>query len=1021
MVVRKTADPQYDARADTAQVDIDRALQRLIARRTGGDMHARVMSAAHEAATSPFNERREPTPAQADAGRYFKGRVTVHGLRIAIENPAGTMRRGIGADGKTWATRVAANYGDIADTRGADGDPVDVFVGPFPESDRVWVINQQHPGGGFDEHKVMLGFGNEDMARQAYLNSYEPGWANLQSIHPATIAQLKTWLKRGDMSKPFTPSDTDMEKIVWNNDAQPVTTTLPKIIYGLRAEDAGGLLLDSVSLPELLDDPDIEAGVLDALVVPVARMTQRMDLLKRAMNASGSSLTVTDYTIADPVRLRGTLQVAVLFALSDGQAITIWFHNPDTTPAKLTPMDDLVSWKWMLNRKDITLVVAPERGVELNPREVARRVMRLADRNSEAFKKANAKLSEKQAALAALDTEIGTLTATLADLRGKLDVAHAARAAADAEAARVAAETPTIQEIADIMSKWDRNPAMWSNALIGAKLLNAVKLGWVARPSTSQLQWMDAGVAAYRAAIDPQPAEEPQDEEEDTLVADTVASLRAGEEPITRMSGGIAQFTVFYAGDEVLLTDELRAQIEAALGEPLVEVENKGRNISLFALVPKSMAPAPVVIDPRGADSPTMNPELYASIRDNDTELAKWAGVLDRLLVPRFSAVVDALIARGWANNQAGSASKGGITLSASNRVLEDGGNIVGLTYGFSIPGDFPDDTFQLRDTLAQSPAEMAEVIDAAADALLAAHAASVAAAKEVIDPSEAGPTEGEERRDVDGNILVFKNGAWHEWVAADESGELPPVLVARPDAQFPDAAVTALEVARDVAATNEPINRAEGNIEQADLEAKTVEQIDNALETLKNDAMEAASVGEVGEAAISNASIQDALAPFGYQPGASGGAFKTYGKLSNGDASMQVSVRAIGVDGPKVAALTRSFSVVDASTGRTVGGAPAETEEYQTIAAMVAEVERIEALQLAAVEPEPVVDSSAADRAYLTSLIDGSGDLTAPDVYDRLEPLFDKYAADPEMSALVDKAADAFSARALTDAQSVL
>lgn len=38
----------------------------------------------------------------------------------------------------------------------------------------------------------------------------------------------------------------------------------------------------------------------------------------------------------------------------------------------------MVSWKWLLNRKDPTVVVAPERGQDLNPRGVACRIMRLA-------------------------------------------------------------------------------------------------------------------------------------------------------------------------------------------------------------------------------------------------------------------------------------------------------------------------------------------------------------------------------------------------------------------------------------------------------------------------------------------------------------------------------------------------------------------------------------------------------------------------------------------------------------------
>ncbi|WP_143751409.1 hypothetical protein [Collimonas sp. PA-H2] len=59
------------------------------------------------------------------------------------------------------------------------------------------------------------------------------------------------------------------------------------------------------------------------------------------------------------------------------QTLSIFFLNPDVTSQKITPRDDLVSWKWMLNKKDVTIVVATERGVHLNVREVANRLIRL--------------------------------------------------------------------------------------------------------------------------------------------------------------------------------------------------------------------------------------------------------------------------------------------------------------------------------------------------------------------------------------------------------------------------------------------------------------------------------------------------------------------------------------------------------------------------------------------------------------------------------------------------------------------
>jgi RNA polymerase sigma factor (sigma-70 family) len=83
----------------------------------------------------------EPTQAQRDAGNYRKGRVWIQGLHIAIENPAGSVRKG-----EKWDQKMANHYGDLKLTEGADGDAVDVFLGPDPDSEMVYVIDQDMVG-----------------------------------------------------------------------------------------------------------------------------------------------------------------------------------------------------------------------------------------------------------------------------------------------------------------------------------------------------------------------------------------------------------------------------------------------------------------------------------------------------------------------------------------------------------------------------------------------------------------------------------------------------------------------------------------------------------------------------------------------------------------------------------------------------------------------------------------------------------------------------------------------------------
>ena len=199
-----------------------------------------------------------PTPAQCLANRYKKGRVTIHGIKIAIETKRNGIREGVSASGKKWQNIMKADYGHCVGVKGNDGDGVDVFIGSYPESTRAWVINQRKIGANdLDEHKIMLCYGDEESAVNAYTLSYDRGWNGLMSIIPCTIEQLKWWLNYGDKSKPIKQTSLPQSE---GDDMSENTHTAPFYL-----DDNEGLLLDSVTIDDILEDAD-EILALDALV-----------------------------------------------------------------------------------------------------------------------------------------------------------------------------------------------------------------------------------------------------------------------------------------------------------------------------------------------------------------------------------------------------------------------------------------------------------------------------------------------------------------------------------------------------------------------------------------------------------------------------------------------------------------------------------------------------------------------------------------------------------------------------------
>ena len=95
-----------------------------------------------------------PPPNPNRAKHPYTGTILFSGLpRINVENVRGSTRSGTDADGVVWSVRMPAHYGEFARTEGADGDPVDVFVGEAGEAaPKAYVIHLQDPKNGtYDE------------------------------------------------------------------------------------------------------------------------------------------------------------------------------------------------------------------------------------------------------------------------------------------------------------------------------------------------------------------------------------------------------------------------------------------------------------------------------------------------------------------------------------------------------------------------------------------------------------------------------------------------------------------------------------------------------------------------------------------------------------------------------------------------------------------------------------------------------------------------------------------------------
>jgi hypothetical protein len=252
-----------------------------------------------------------PTEAQKEAGNYRKGHISLHGLDITIETPKDGIRSGTAPNGEKWSVRMPDHYGYVKRTTGADGEQVDVYVGPRPESDRVFVIDQHEAESGkFDEHKAMLGYDSAAAATKAYDAAFDDGKGPQRRAHirEMSAAEFKDWLGQ-EQTRPVAETTSDAG-------TSESSTTIVK--DGFSTPQQAGLWIKSNKLQtgryQVEDDQQGSYRVIDT---QASKLSARPEL---------------GPTFGDPQGETG--EAAVLRAISEGRHST---KDPLTG-----------NWKWAL-------------------------------------------------------------------------------------------------------------------------------------------------------------------------------------------------------------------------------------------------------------------------------------------------------------------------------------------------------------------------------------------------------------------------------------------------------------------------------------------------------------------------------------------------------------------------------------------------------------------------------------------------------------------------------------------------
>lgn len=264
-----------------------------------------------------------PTEAQKKAGNYSKGKVSIRGFPISVENPIGSIRSGIDKDGNEWSNTTKHTYGYFRGTVGKDGDPIDVYLGDNFDDFDVYVIDQIDPTTrAFDEHKVMFGFNTPEEAKEAYFSEFEDDWGGFGSITTMTLKYFQKWL----YNRTLTQRPANRLKLQIGNSIVSVGTVNKEPIIAhasMMEEVVEGVTLKNIQsqVPKEFDILILEIGSPGGNVLEGFRIMEYLNGLSEQGKSVVTVVSANAYSIASLIML-----VADYRAISNHGEVMI--HNP---------------------------------------------------------------------------------------------------------------------------------------------------------------------------------------------------------------------------------------------------------------------------------------------------------------------------------------------------------------------------------------------------------------------------------------------------------------------------------------------------------------------------------------------------------------------------------------------------------------------------------------------------------------------------------------------------------------------
>lgn len=186
---------------------------------------------------------------------------SVDGLTLVIEYLAGDTRVKKRSDGASIVSIMPSAYGRILGTTDRHGEEIDFYLSSLePTAENIYVIDQVclENGGGFDEHKVMIGFPSVNDAIATYVEVFSDklGGRRLGAITTFPKALFLSWLT-GE-GNTLTPASKYLKEGVVSKTISGIALPRPSASFAPKyIDEAGGVC---IPLPDMSNGPKIQVS-----------------------------------------------------------------------------------------------------------------------------------------------------------------------------------------------------------------------------------------------------------------------------------------------------------------------------------------------------------------------------------------------------------------------------------------------------------------------------------------------------------------------------------------------------------------------------------------------------------------------------------------------------------------------------------------------------------------------------------------------------------------------------------------